>query len=195
VSAARSRCVAGAPARYRLVYNAVWDEQVRAYDLRRSATGSGAVLDAHVFGGPANLAAGFSPLDPTGPWRGASSQQTLDENAYRALIRAVEESGFGEPAPSGLTLPSWGFYWAVSACAAGRYHFNAWRYPSDRFERIRFDRPLFTADRTGVPVNRPRQLNEASHQLPSNADRNDPTVSHFEVKVGDNGLVGNAAVF
>ncbi len=188
-------CTAGSPARYRLVYNAVWDEQVRAYDLRRGVAGGGAVLETHVFGGVGNLAAGFSPLDPTGPWRGASAQRNLDESAYLSLIRAVEDSGFGAPAPRGLTLPSWGFYWAVSACAGGRYHFNAWRYPSERFNRIRFDSLLFAADGTGVPVNRPRPLNEAAHQLPSNADRNDPTVSHFEVKVGEDGLVGNAAVF
>jgi len=191
----RRDCVAGAPARYRFVYNAVWDEQVRAYDLRRNADGSGAILETHVFGGVGNLAEGFNPLDPTGPWRGAASQKQLDENAYRTLIRAVEASGFGEPAPSGLSLPSWGFYWAVSACAAGQYHFNAWLYPSERFNRITFDKLLFAADGTGVAVNPPRPLNEAERNLSSNAYRNDPTFSHFEVKVGENGLVGNAAVF
>ena len=191
----RDGCVAGAPARYRLVYNAVWDEQVRTYDLRRGAPGAGATLETHVFGGLPNLAEGFNPLDPTGPWRGASARRQLDESTYLALIRAIEASGFGEPAPSGTSLPSWGFYWAVSACAGGRYHFNAWLHPSDRFDRISFDKPLFAADGTRIPVNPPRRLNEAANRLPSNADRNDPTVSHFEVKVGENGLVGNIAPF
>ncbi len=191
----RRACADGGPARYRLVYNGVWDEQVRAYDLRRSADGTGATLEAHVFGGVGNLAAGFNPLDPTGPWRGVSAQKQLDEDTYRTLIRAIEASGFGEPAPSGISLPSWGFYWVVSACAGGRYHFNAWLYPSERFDRITFDRPLFAADGTGVPVNPPRPLNQAEKSLASNADRNDPTISHFEMEVGENGLVGNVTLF
>ena len=51
----RRDCVAGAPARYRLVYNANYNEQVRAYDLRRNAPGSGASLTTQVFGGGGNL--------------------------------------------------------------------------------------------------------------------------------------------
>ena len=57
----RRDCVPGAPARYRLVYNANYYEQVRTYDLRRGAPGSGAVLTIQVFGGGGNLAAGFNP--------------------------------------------------------------------------------------------------------------------------------------
>lgn len=191
----RRDCTAAAPARYRLVYNANYDEQVRTYDLRRNAPGGGATLTSQVFGGGGNLAAGFNPLDPTGPWRGSSAQVQLDEGTYVQLIRAIEASGFGEPAPAGLTLPSWGFYWAVAACANGRFHYNAWLYPSGRFDRIQFDKLLFSRDGTGVAVNPPRQQNEAEHRLASGADRNDPTVSTFDVKVGENGLVGNVALF
>ena len=191
----RDGCGTGAPARYRLVYNGVYDEHVRAYELRRAGPGSGATLNTQVFGGGGNLAAGFNPLDPTGPWRGTSSQVQLDEGTYLTLIRAIEASGFGEPPPQGLSLPSWGFYWAVAACANGRFHYNAWLHPSDRFDRIQFDKILFRLDGTNVAVNPPRRLNAAEHRLASGADRNDPTISTFEVKVGENGLVGNAAVF
>jgi hypothetical protein len=191
----RRDCVPGAPTRYRLVYNAVYDEQVRAYEVRRGAAGSGATLGTQVFGGGGNLAAGFNPLDPTGPWRGANAQVQLDEATYLQLIRAIEASGFGQPAPAGLSLPSWGFYWAVAACANGQFHYNAWLHPGERFDRIQFDKILFARDATGVAVNPPRRLNAAEHRLASGADRNDPTISTFEVKVGENGLVGNLAVF
>jgi hypothetical protein len=191
----RNGCLAGAPARYRLVYNGIYDEQVRTYELRRNASGSGASLETLVFGGGGNLAAGFNPLDPTGPWRGVSSQVQLGQDDYLALIRAIEASGFGEPAPVGLTLPSWGFYWVVAACADGRFHYNAWLHPGERFDRIQFDRILFRLDGTRVAVNPPRRLNAAEHVLASGADRNDPTVSTFDVKVGENGLVGNLAIF
>jgi hypothetical protein len=191
----RNDCRPGAPARYRLVYNAVYDEQVRAYELRRNAPGTGALLGVQVFGGGGNLAAGFNPLNPTGPWRGTGAEVQLDEATYLQLIRAIEASGFGDPAPAGLSLPSWGFYWAVAACADGRFHYNAWLNPSPRFDRIQFDKVLFGRDTTGVAVNPPRRINEAEHRLASGADRNDPTISTFEVKVGENGLVGNAAIF
>jgi hypothetical protein len=191
----RSACVPGEPARYRLVYNGVYDEQVRAYELRRNAAGAGAVLHTQVFGGGGNLAAGFNPLDPTGPWRGVSSEIQLDEATYLALIRSIEASGFGEPAPRGLTLPSWGFYWVVAACADGRFHFNAWLHPGERFDRIQFDRILLRLDGTNVAVNPPRPLNAAEHRLASGAVRNDPTISTFDVRVGQNGLVGDWAFF
>jgi hypothetical protein len=191
----RAECAPGAPARYRLVYNGVYDEQVRTYEIRRGASGRGAALSVQVFGGGGNLAAGFNPLDPTGPWRGASAQVQLDEATYLQLIRAIEASGFGGPAPAGLSLPSWGFYWAAAACANGQFHYNAWLHPGDRFDRIQFAKILFAADTTGTPVNPPRRLNAAEHRLASGADRNDPTISTFEVKVGQNGLVGNAAIF
>jgi hypothetical protein len=191
----REGCAQGAPARYRLVYNGVYDEQVRTYEVLRSFGGSGATLRTQVFGGGGNLAAGFNPLDPTGPWRGATGQVQLDEATYLQLIRSIEASGFGAPAPAGLSLPSWAFYWAVAACANGQFHYNAWLHPGDRFDRIQFDKILFARDGTGVPVNPPRRLNAAEHRLASGADRNDPTISTFEVKVGENGLVGNAAPF
>jgi hypothetical protein len=188
----RRDCIPGAPARYRFVYNANYDEQVRTYDLRRNATGAGATMATQVFGGGGNLASGFNPLDPTGPWRGQSAQVQLDETAYLQLIRAVEASGFGEPSPKGLSLPSWGFYWAAAACANGQFHYNAWLYPRGRFDRIQCDKILFASDRTGIAVNPPRRQNEAEYRLTSGAYRNDPTISTFDVKVGENGLVGNA---
>lgn len=189
----RRDCVPGAPARYRLIYNAVWEQQVRTYDLRRSATGQGAVLFTHVFGGGGHVAQ-FDLTDPTGPWQGASADTRLDEQAYLALIRAIEASGFGEPAPAGLTLPSWGFYWAVSACADGQFHYNAWLYPSERFDRIQFAGPLFRHDTTGVPVNLPRPQNAALYRLRSNQSYQDLDTG-FDFKVGQNGLAGTASVF
>jgi len=187
----RQDCRRGMPARYRLVYNAVYGEQVRAYDLRHSATGSGAVLFAHVFGGGGNVST-FDPRDPTGPWRGEASNVRLDEAQYLKLIRAIEASGFGTPAPEGMILPSGAFYWIASACADGQFHFNAWLYPSERFDQIRFAQLLFAHDRTGVPVNPPRPISRAEQRLKPQTDN--PTLD-FELRVGRNGLAGHGTVF
>lgn len=156
----KQRCTPDQPAQYRFVYNAHWLEQVRAYDLRRSATGEGAVLWVQVFGGDAPLNS-FSPTDPLAPWTGRSAERRLSEAQYLALVQAVEASGFGEPAPAGLRLPSYNFYWAVTACAGGRLHHNAWRHPSERWDRLTFDKLLFELDPSGKPVNPPRKIDNA----------------------------------
>lgn len=187
----KRECVPGRLAQYRLVYNAVWGEQVRAYDLRRSATGAGAVLFIHVFGG-ANVAE-FTLPDFTGPWRGTSADRRLDESRYVELIRAIEASDFGGPPPEGDTLASWNFYWVVSACADGRFHWNAWRAGSERFADVRFDRLLFAHDSSGVPINAVRPVSDAEARLKANS-RDDP-YDHFELKVGREGLVGRLTLF
>jgi hypothetical protein len=181
----KRNCAAGAPAQYRLVYNASWFEQVRAYDLRHSATGDGATLWTHVFGGGGDISK-FDLADPTAPWAGQSGQARLDEPRYLELIRAIEASGFGGPAPEGTRLQSWDFYWAVSACAAGQFHFNAWLHPSDRFSAITFDRLLFASDNTGVRPNPPRRLDQAIER--ARHERAD--LYSFELVVGRDGLVG-----
>lgn len=181
----KRNCVAGAPAQYRLVYNAQWHEQVRTYDLRRSATGEGGILWSHVFGGGGDVSQ-FNLSDPTAPWRGASGQTRLDENRYLELIRAIEASGFGGPALEGTRLQSWDFYWVVTACAGGRFHFNAWLHPSDRFGAITFDRLLFSADGTGVRPNPPRRLDAAQERAKLARD-GDYT---FELMVGRDGFAG-----
>lgn len=189
----KSNCRPGEPARYRLVYNAVWDEQVRAYDLRRSATGTGAVLFSHVFGGGGSVAS-VDLRDPTAPWRGATADKRLDEAAYIELVRAIEASGFGAAPPVGARLPSWAFYWVASACADGRFHFNAWRHPSERFAGIKFDRVLFNHDATGVPVNPLRAIDAA--QASMKPGRPDPTeIADFELMVGPDGLANRLTLF
>lgn len=184
----KARCTAGSPAQYRLVYNASYHEQVRAYDLRRSViAGGGAQLWTQVFGGDAPIN-NFTLSDPQAPWRGQGSQTSLSEDQYLALIRAVEASGFGQPSPAGLRLDSWDFYWVVTACAGGQFHMNAWRYPSDRATAITFDQLLFAADKTGTRVNPVRRLDSAQERV--RADRDG--LYYFQLMVGRNGFAGRA---
>lgn len=184
----KARCTPGSPAQYRFVYNAHYDEQVRAYDLRRSAiVGGGARLWTQVFGGGMAVNS-ISITDPQGPWRGQGAERGLSEDEYLSLIRAVEASGFGQPAPEGLRLDSWDFYWVVTACAGGRFHMNAWKHPSDRFEALAFDRILFQLDQTGTRVNPPRRIEPALEK--NKADRE--STYYFQLMVGKNGFAGRA---
>lgn len=182
----KARCTATSPAQYRLVYNGHWDEQVRAYDLRRSViTGGGATLWTQVFGGGMAMNS-ISISDPQGPWRGQGAERRLSEDEYLQLIRAVEASGFGQPSPEGLRLDSWDFYWVVTACAGGRFHMNAWRAPSERFSAITFDRLLFGLDPTGTRVNPVRRIEPALEK--SKADREGGY--YFQLIVAKDGFAG-----
>ncbi len=180
----KRRCGPGSLDQYRLVYNANWHEQVRTYDLRRSViVGGGGVLFVHVFGGSASMAR-FSFDDVTAPWSGESSQTRLDEPVYQALVGAIADSGFQQEPPAGVRLDSWDYYWLVSACVGGRFHFNAWKYPSDRAAAIRFDNPLFARDTTGVPVKAPRHVDSAEARYTAERDE----VYTFQLMVGRDGL-------
>jgi hypothetical protein len=188
----KSRCTPDAPATYRFVYNANWNEQVRVYDLRRSLiTGGGARLSTGVFSGYGGNVSYFSLDDVQGPWRGKTASVELSEDQYLQLIRAVEASGFGQPSPAGLRLESWDFYWTVSACAAGQFHFNAWKYPSDRYNAITFDKLLASLDGTGVAPNPLRKLDSAEERYKAERDR----YYTFQLMVGQNGLANRFTPF
>lgn len=187
----KASCTPDAPTRYRLVYNANWNEQVRAYDLRHSViVGGGATLSTHVFGGYGGNVSSFSLSNVSEPWQGPAREVKLDEAQYLALIRAIEASGFGEPAPEGLRLESWDFYWLASACAAGQFHFNAWKYPSDRWAKIAFDKLLFAADGTGAPANPPRYMDHAEQFFLSEGQNRKYYGYTFQLVVGKDGLAG-----
>jgi hypothetical protein len=199
----RAECEAGRPARYRFVYNATWEEQVRTYDVDR-IPGDGALLRVRVLRGGARILQFWivdqlgAPVAPTTVVRDVK----LSETQYLELIRAVEASGFGEPAPAGLQLPSWDFFWVVSACADGRFHFNAWRQRHPGWDRITFDRLLFAADTTEVALRRPpewpRSWTEADYRVSRGLSMNNRDTRRsdgFQMAVGQDGLRGNLRAF
>lgn len=146
----RDSCRPGSPARYRFVYNAVLDLQVRSYDLVRTETG--ATLQVRV------PHSGFALIDYRGDAANAFSPKreattVLDVAAYRAIARQLEDDGFGGPTASGQNFPSWDHYWVVSACADGKFHINGWRNGSPGFAALRFPALLYAQDRTEIPVN------------------------------------------
>jgi hypothetical protein len=178
------RCEAGGRDRWRFVYNAVWGEQVRSYDLVRDSGGDGATLRARVIG-EANLAR-FDLRDPLEPWRGEEAQAYLPPAAVAELERSLAASDFDAPAPEGTYLRSDGFYWVASACRGGRFHFNAWMAPSPGFDSLAFPAVLYRHDRSGVPPAQARRL-----YLPpmgAKAGESQGRYSFFVVEVGRNGL-------
>jgi len=192
----RERCVAGAPPRYRFVYNAVWEEQVRVYELERLPPGQGAQLKVNVIRGAPRLLQAYLIDSPA---VGAVSRQSrLSEQEFLDLVRALDQSGFGRSPADGTRLQSYDFYWLVNACAGGRWHLNAWRRQDPGFDRLAFDRLLFGHDRTGVAVNPARVIDPAQRLIgygEAPSERGRAVNDSFELMIRNGRLFGHARLF
>lgn len=138
----RDTCAAGAPDRTRIVYNAVWGEQVRIYDIVGPRMTSRVLTDMTV---GLNLEIS-SAGDLLGPWRARKADRVLNGAELRQLDAALSASGgFGPPAIRGDLL-SHEFWWSVASCRKGRWGYAAYDFEKDGFSRVRFAEPLFALD-------------------------------------------------
>ena len=185
----RAACVPGAMDQFRLVYNADYDRQLRSYEVVADGAG-GAFLTARAQSGSGLQLQRFSLNDPLalGNWR--KSQNRFSPVVFAAFTHALKVSGAFEPAPEGLRLYSDQFYWVASLCREGRFSFNAWLYPSARYDKVTFPGMLFAADKTGVPVAPPEAV--GPERRLKGAPRGEKPNSIFQIRVGQNGLQGLA---
>ena len=155
----RQACAKGGLNHIRLVYNAIWNQQVRAYDVALHGE-TGAILVARVLADIGDLSSiEIREIgDLLDPWRGKRSETRLSAAEVGQLMVALEQSGGFGPPPAGLELPSNDYWWTVASCRNGRWGFAAYHHPTDRFARVRFADQLFAADKTGVAVAQPKDL-------------------------------------
>lgn len=188
----REQCGDGVADRYRLVYNADRVRQARAYDVWDVR--EGAVIDQMVDRGIVFEAG--RPIDAalTGVPTRARSVLTPDEFAeFENLLRA---SGVFEPPPSGLRLNSRGHYWIVAGCRDGAYFLTGYRYPSERYDQLRFVSFLEARDRTGIAFpdlptpTRARAVERCPRGRGSTLDN--PRC--YWVEIGPDGLVGISTI-
>ncbi|MGD1876614.1 MAG: hypothetical protein ACFB13_03840 [Kiloniellaceae bacterium] len=198
----RAGCVEGAPLHYRLIYNADYDKQLRSYEVVGDAPGGGgaggggARLTGRVLGESGLDVTKLKFDDPMAFARWTRSAAPLGASVVERLDAALAASGAFAPAPEGLQLFSKETYWITNLCRDGVYSFNAWRFPSDRYDAISFDELLFAFDETGVPVRAPVAVplgTAAKLRSPRQQDAADARGNFFNVKVGENGLVGHLA--
>lgn len=176
----KKACAAGAPDLYRLVYNATWREQVRAYDIETRPNGSGHMTIRVL--GPAVIN-DIEISEPSGvlnPWRGRRSTLELSQAQVSVLESAIQSSGGFDFPRRSFEIPSNAFYWAVSACHRGRFTSTAYLYELDRFKAVKFDRVLFDLDNSGVPINPVKDL-------PPSSLRGDQT-NVWRLRVGSQGI-------
>lgn len=179
----RSGCQPGSPDRFRLVYNGIYEQQLRIYEFGPGERVGERRLDVKVRD-QANLT-GVTLEDPLAPWRGVEARRPLDGSAYDGLVGALERDGaFGPPAV-GLSLPSHSYYWTAASCRQGSYAFTGWAYPSAGFERLEFPARLLALDDTGVAM-RP------AGPIPVDLERDNKVrfgkALDFTLKIGRNGL-------
>ncbi len=188
----RGSCQPGTPGRYRFVYNADYNKQLRTYDVR--VEGDAARVLARVQSGRGIAASRITLTldDPIASWRWRSAENRLDSASFGRLEAALTQSGLFEPAPQGLKLYSDAFYWVASGCKDGQFFFQAWDYPSDRFQALSFPALLLASDGTGMPVipPQPRDLAAQFRRQPSSRGPNQDASPYFVLEVGRNGLVG-----
>ena len=190
----RATCTRGAPDRYRLVYNAIYTEQVRSYDIRVLPATGGARMEVRV-AVPARFG-GVSIRAPLVPWKPRIDKQTLSRAELADLVDAMNESGVFDAAPRGLELRSGAFYWVVSSCRDGAFHLNAFVHPSSRFDRLAFVEKLAGLGPSDTPFNPPRVLDRPPPLPGQCTSRRDPRdeclYPPFLLVIGDDGLVGSA---
>ncbi|HLN22379.1 MAG TPA: hypothetical protein VK558_00170 [Patescibacteria group bacterium] len=179
----KASCHANAPDQVRVVYNGQWREQVRIYELGLKAPRQ---LDQRVIG--TGSLTSITTDDLLAPWRGATASASLPAEMNDQLMSAFADSGaFGPPA-IGLQMPSDGYYWTAASCYHGSYHFTAWLYPQDAFQKLTFPKALLGLDATKVAFNEPHPID--STELVSESRRRAEN-ERWYIKVGANGLVGN----
>lgn len=158
----RAACQPGTRTHIRLIYNALWEEQVRSYDLFPQPDGT-AGLNVGVLADQGNVAALSidNGLDIISPWRMKKGQRLLSVGEMRDLLGALQASAAFGPPRDGLRLPDNDFWWAVSSCRDGAWGFQAYHYPTDGFANVKFADRLWAFDEVRVPISRPRVLEPA----------------------------------
>lgn len=199
----RSTCAPGAADQYRFIYNGVYIQQVRTYDLAAGPQGDNQhSLKVRVVvprgqkppsGEAPDDGMEEDPFELLGRGPGVVRRKVLTDTELEALNQALNASGFFRPPPKGTYLRSKDFYWIGAACVDGRFFFNAYKWPSDRFDNAKFPPLLLTWDPTGIGVNPPRNL--SNFDVYGDQSEGADTSTSFTVTVGDNGLVGAGRLF
>ncbi len=130
----RSSCSAGTPDRYRLIYNAQWDKQVRTYELtaiHSSAPISGSVpqrtgtvLNIRVYDSTGVINSYVDTV--SGRAVGLTTSVALDPAEMMDFRDKLATSGFDLPLQRSVWLRSDQFFWIGMACINGQFRYKVW---------------------------------------------------------------------
>lgn len=185
----KAACGPGASDRLRFVYNGIYDEQIRSYDVRALPGRRGASLSSWARG-TGDWTRGVPATNLLSPWRGQRVNSVIDPQTLANLKSALRDDRFTDFKPVGLRLPSNEFYWVVTGCLDGRFHANAWLHPTGRYKSLKFPAILLQQDKTGVEFNGAVSVERRDED--STRHESDRNVSDdvFWLQLGPNGIVG-----
>lgn len=183
----REACRPGTPFRYRLIYNADYAKQIRVYEVTPNHLG-GAAFVTRVSRGSGLRLDNFNIKDPLGLGGFQRSDSALDGDGLAEVQHALDWSGAYKAAPKGLRLYSDQYYWVSALCHEGKFYFNAWLYPSEKYDFISFPAVLYGYDNSGIAVAPPKDVGPAARLKGSHQGQ--PANQIFQIRVGENGLVG-----
>ncbi|RED53910.1 hypothetical protein [Aestuariispira insulae] len=150
----KAACVPGAANRYRAVYNANRADQVRIYDVATNA--GGGVLRTRVLEHAISQNSTIWPLEKNTLLDPSDNSTPLPVADVAQIEKLFATDGLAAPAPVGRRLFSGSYFWLVSGCVNGQFHFNAWEYPDDSFKGLNFPNMLFARDDDPVKIVFPR---------------------------------------
>jgi len=185
----RAKCGTDGRNRLRLIYNAIYSEQVRTYEIFLQPDGTagmsiGVLADQGVV---SNLLIGNGG-DVLKPWSMRRGERLLNAAETSELMALLQASAAFGPPRDGLRLPDVDFWWTVASCRDGAWGFQAYHYPTDRFANVKFAQKLFSLDTVPIPVNPPRELVPAELRRDWNAPVNHMKANQWTLTVGKDGL-------
>jgi len=173
--------------RYRFVYNAVYNEQVRTYDIIPAEPGRFRIYISVVEEAKIDtIITDATYPDVYQPWHPKRSITNLSGSDIETLRKSLKDVDFFDSSPPREDLPSIGFYWVVSACVKGKFTQNAFLWPHKKFKAAQFGKLLSAWDFTDIPVNPPR---ETSHLSVYGTNDSEEFINDFNLKFGSNGLI------
>lgn len=189
----REACTPTGRSRLRLVYNALWGEQVRFYEIYLQPDGTagmnvGVLVDqGFTTFGITNMLLS-KPSDVFGPWSMKQGGRVLNAGETSELMGLLEQSRAFGPPKDGLRLPDNDFWWTVASCRNGVWGFQAYHYPTDGFVNVKFSAKLFSWDPVPIAVNPPRKLEPAELRRNMNAQPDRAWADRWMLVVGKDGL-------
>ncbi|MEH6402757.1 MAG: hypothetical protein V7750_05245 [Sneathiella sp.] len=183
----RNSCAPGGQSQYRLVFNALYEQQVRSYDITQGYGEDVGLQKTRVFsrGFGSEIDVSTSGLDFKSSFK---SDENIDLEALVSLDKALVSAGFEEPAMEGLVLHSDEFYWIAMVCRDGNFKYYAWTKEIADIAALPFIEALSGADKTGSEVAEVKEpIIHTRGGRPRGSGDTD-SIGYFSLEVGDNGL-------
>ena len=183
----KAKCIRGSKAQYRFVYNGVYNEQVRTYDITQVESDRynikiSVTEEADISSYPLDI----NNPDFFEPWKPKISVTNVSAKDIGVLRQTLKDAGYFDSLPPSGKLSSINFYWVISTCIDGKFHQNAYYWPDKKFKTAEFPNLLRIWDFTEIPINPPRSTSKLSIYGTTETKH---FRNHFNLDFGRNGFL------